>query len=92
MFDGVTQHQQGSFDDAKRIDRSGAGVLFVAAPIPARGHGGGVRVGFAVAGWLSGCASLPDSRALPWSELARSMQGPLLMPANLFRYVQSIPV
>ena len=33
-------------------------------------------------GWLSGCASLPDSRALPWSELARAMQGPLLMPGS----------
>ncbi len=33
-------------------------------------------------GWLSGCASLPDSRALPWRDLARSMQGPLLMPGS----------
>jgi FAD/FMN-containing dehydrogenase len=33
-------------------------------------------------GWLSGCASLPDSQALPWSELSRSMQGPLLMPGS----------
>lgn len=31
-------------------------------------------------GWLTGCASLPDSRALPWLELAQSLQGPLLMP------------
>ncbi len=33
-------------------------------------------------GWLSGCASLPVSRALPWRDLARSMQGPLLMPGS----------
>ena len=33
-------------------------------------------------GWLTGCASLPDTRALPWSDLARSMQGPLLMPGS----------
>lgn len=33
-------------------------------------------------GWLTACASLPDTRELPWSDLARSMQGPLLMPGS----------
>lgn len=49
-----------------------------------------LRVGTAAAfglglpslGWLGGCASLPDARALPWSELARSMRGPLLLPGS----------
>lgn len=42
--------------------------------------GTGAALGLGSLGWLTGCTSLPDPQSLPWSELASSMEGPLLMP------------
>lgn len=46
------------------------------------GTAAALGLGLPSLGWLTGCASLPETRALPWSDLARSMQGPLLMPGS----------
>lgn len=40
----------------------------------------GLCLGLPSLGWLTGCTSLPTSRASAWNELAKSLQGPLLMP------------
>lgn len=46
------------------------------------GTAAALGLGLPSLGWLGGCASVPDARALPWSELARSLQGPLLLPGS----------
>ncbi|MBN8214900.1 MAG: hypothetical protein J0M09_18395 [Xanthomonadales bacterium] len=49
---GLTQHQQGGFNDAGFIDRSDTFFLVIAPPIPARRHCGCVLSGLAVAGMV----------------------------------------
>lgn len=42
--------------------------------------GAGVALAAGLPGWLSGCATSPGSGSLPWTELAASLQGKLLLP------------
>lgn len=64
-----------SFEDARAVSPSRRQFLRA-------GTAAALGLGLPSLGLLTGCASLPDSRALPWLALARSMQGPLLMPGS----------